>query len=46
MTIEVDCYVFPLGSVDIILRVAWLETLGEVRSNWAEPTMKFKQRGD
>ena len=41
--IQVDCYVLPLGRVDIVLRVAWLETLGEVRSNWTEFSMKFKQ---
>ena len=45
-TIEVDCYVFPLGCVDNILGVVWLETLGKVQSNWDEPSMKFKQRGD
>ena len=41
--IQVDCFVFPLGTVDLILGISWLATLGEVRSNWAEPSMKFKQ---
>ena len=33
MRIQVDCYVFRLGTVDIILGVTWLKTLGEVSSN-------------
>ena len=41
-----DCYVFPLGCVDIILGVAWLETLGEVRCKWVDSSMKFKQGGE
>ncbi|KAF2285197.1 hypothetical protein GH714_039003 [Hevea brasiliensis] len=28
LEISVDCYVFPLGGVDLILGVAWLATLG------------------
>lgn len=31
---HIDCYVFELGSVDLILGVSWLATLGEVRANW------------
>ena len=31
--IQVDCFVFPLGTVDLILGISWLATLGEVRSN-------------
>ena len=34
---------FPLGTMDLILGISWLATLGEVRSNWVEPSMKFKQ---
>ena len=41
--IQVDRFVFPLGIVDLILGISWLATLGEVRSNWVEPSMKFKQ---
>ena len=29
--------------MDLILGISWLATLGEVCSNWAEPSMKFKQ---
>ena len=41
--IQVNCFVFPLGTVDLILGITWFATLGEVRSNWIEPSMKFKQ---
>ena len=44
--VQVDCYVFPLGTVDLILGIFWLATLGEVRSNWAELGMKFKKEGE
>lgn len=37
----VNCYKFDLGGVNVILGVAWLETLGEVRVNWRTMTMKF-----
>ncbi|XP_024024262.1 uncharacterized protein LOC112092399 [Morus notabilis] len=37
---------FELGSADVILGVTWLGTLGEVRANWSEFTMKFKQGSD
>lgn len=35
-------FVFPLGGVDMILGVAWLETLGNIKANWARMTMTFK----
>lgn len=38
----VDCYQFPLGGVDLILHVAWLETLGEIQANWRIMTLKFQ----
>ena len=44
--IQVDCYIFSLGTVDLILGISWLATLGEVRSNWAEPSMKFRKEGE
>lgn len=34
-----------LGNADIILGVEWLETLGEVKSNWKEQVMKFNHNG-
>lgn len=32
-------------AVDLILGVAWLATLGEVKVNWKSQTMKFVQQG-
>ncbi|XP_037493683.1 uncharacterized protein LOC119370157 [Jatropha curcas] len=34
-----DFFVFPLGGVDIILGIAWLETLEEVKVDWLKMTM-------
>ena len=34
-------YVFELAGVDVILGVAWLENLGEVKVNWEKVTMIF-----
>ncbi|KOM56053.1 hypothetical protein LR48_Vigan10g194500 [Vigna angularis] len=52
-TVEEEFFVFELGEVDVILGVAWLGNLGEVRVNWGEMTMiynvdgrKIKIRGD
>lgn len=50
---EEEFYVFELGDVDVILGVAWLAKLGEVRINWENMTMiyntgdkKISIRGD
>ncbi|XP_037497049.1 uncharacterized protein LOC119371287 [Jatropha curcas] len=40
-TISGDFFIFPLRDLDIILGVAWLETLGDVQVNWQWLTMKF-----
>ncbi|CAH9140159.1 unnamed protein product [Cuscuta epithymum] len=42
VTMSLDCYLFPLGGVDIILGMAWLETLGDVTANFAKQILKFK----
>ncbi|KZV50860.1 peroxidase 64 [Dorcoceras hygrometricum] len=39
--VEVDCYAFQLGGVDLILGVDWLRTLGEVLTNWELMRMSF-----
>ena len=36
----------PLGTMDLILGVSWLAPLGEVCSNWVEPSMKFRKGGE
>lgn len=36
---------FALGGVDIILGVAWLVTLGDVRVNWETMSMSFAWKG-
>nr|GMD47359.1 peroxidase 64 [Ipomoea batatas] len=41
IAMPIDCFVFPLGGVDLILGIAWLETLGDVKANWAKLTMEF-----
>ncbi|KAL8120175.1 hypothetical protein AgCh_017351 [Apium graveolens] len=43
--ITADCYPFQLGGVDLILGIAWLETLGEVKVNWQKMTMTFDADG-
>nr|GMD23239.1 glyceraldehyde-3-phosphate dehydrogenase 2, cytosolic [Ipomoea batatas] len=42
IAMPIDCFVFPLGGVDLILGVAWLEGLGNVMVNWANLTMTFR----
>lgn len=43
--VTADYYVFSLGGVDVILGIAWLATLGEVRTNWESLTMSFEMKG-
>lgn len=43
--ITVDCYVFPLGDVDLVLGVSWLQTLGDIKLNWRNMTMEFGCEG-
>ncbi|KAK8938724.1 hypothetical protein KSP39_PZI011094 [Platanthera zijinensis] len=42
--VTADFYIFGLGGLDAILGVAWLQTLGDVRVNWATMTMHFQPR--
>ena len=42
---EVDAYVIPLGSWDMILGVQWLATLGSIIWNFKNMTMEFEYRG-
>lgn len=38
-------YLFELGGVDVILGVTWLATLGEIKVNCGQLTMKFGREG-
>lgn len=39
--VNIYAYLFGLGGVDLISRVAWLQTLGEVRLYWGKKGMKL-----
>ncbi|WVY94528.1 hypothetical protein V8G54_033616 [Vigna mungo] len=41
MDVVEEFHVFELGGVDIILGVAWLAKLGDVRANWESMTMEY-----
>ncbi|KAG8386877.1 hypothetical protein BUALT_Bualt03G0194600 [Buddleja alternifolia] len=45
VSIKADCYLFLLGGVYIILGIAWLATLGDVKVNWQKMTMGFVLEG-
>ncbi|XP_052733941.1 uncharacterized protein LOC108321488 [Vigna angularis] len=36
-----DFYIFDLGGVDVVLGVAWLAKLGEIRVDWKKMTLKY-----
>ena len=40
-TFKETFFLFELRGVDVILRVAWLATLGDVRVNWKTLIMNF-----
>ncbi|KAH7681715.1 Acid proteases protein [Dioscorea alata] len=46
ISVTVDCYLFPLGGVDVILEISWLQTLGDVKVNWSKMTMAIAHNGD
>ena len=41
LKIQQDFYVFDLGGVDVVLGMEWLASLGEVRANFHELTLKI-----
>ena len=41
LKIQQDFYVFDLGGVDVVLGMEWLASLGEVRANFRELTLKI-----
>ncbi|XP_031122125.1 uncharacterized protein LOC116025152 [Ipomoea triloba] len=42
IVMPIDCFVFPLGGVDLILGIDWLRKLGDVMVNWANLTITFR----
>lgn len=36
LIVTTNYYIFPLGGVDVILGIAWLEILGDVQANCAK----------
>ena len=43
--LKLDAYILELGGIDIILGMEWLETLGEVKTDWRKKTMSYEQGG-
>lgn len=41
ITAAVSAYVFNVGSLDLILGMSWLETLGTVQTNWKQRIMTY-----
>lgn len=40
-----DCYVFPLDGVDLILCISWLAQFGDVKANWKTLIMEYQVEG-
>ena len=43
--LESELYIVPLGGVDVVLGVQWLQTLGTCSANHQKHFMKFKCQG-
>jgi len=43
--LSTEFFLFDLGGVDVILGIAWLATLGEVKINWRSLSMAFMHQG-
>lgn len=39
MHILAYCFIFPLRGVDLVVGIAWLQTLGELKVNWLTMVM-------
>ncbi|XP_031283145.1 uncharacterized protein LOC116141808 [Pistacia vera] len=42
VTIIQNFFPFDMSSADVVLGIAWLETLGETTTDWRKQTMRFK----
>ncbi|KAL4588274.1 hypothetical protein LXL04_001157 [Taraxacum kok-saghyz] len=45
-SLNADALVYDLGSLDLILGIAWLKTLGDVLCNWASRSIQFWDNGE
>ena len=43
--LHVNAYILEIGGIDMIFGMEWLETLGDVKTNWKRKVMSF-QHGD
>ena len=41
--LHVNAFILEIGGIDMILGMEWLETLGEVKSDWKKKVMSFQQ---
>lgn len=39
---EIDAFLFDLDGIDIVLGMAWLNTIGEIRVDWPRQIMRFR----
>ena len=44
--LESEFYAVPLGGVDVVLGIQWLQTLGTYSANHQEHFIKFKWQGE
>ena len=44
-TIHISSFVFELGMMDIILGIAWLESLGGVWTDWKRKIVRYMSKG-
>ena len=40
--IQINAFVLEIGGIDVILGMEWLETLGDVRTDWRRKAISFK----
>ena len=43
--LHLNAYVLELGGIDMILGMEWLETLGEVKTDWRKQIMSYERGG-